>query len=238
MAVRLFLAVMALVGLMWFFAWYGKADAAQRARALKLALLWGVAGIVLLLVVTGRLHWPFALLAVLTPWIQRYVVARQAWNTYKSARGPRAGQTSEVSTQYLHAILNHDTGEMTGRVLQGRYRDRPLESLQPEELLELLIEVREHDSDAVPILEAYLDRIAEGWREGDTAGNGGRPGPAPGGAMTKAEALEILGLDAGVDRAQIVAAHRRLMQKLHPDRGGNDYLAAQINRAKDVLLEE
>ena len=56
--------------------------------------------------------------------------------------------------------------------------------------------------------------------------------------MTKAEALEVLGLDAGVDRAQIVAAHRRLMQKLHPDRGGNDYLAAQINRAKDVLLEE
>ncbi|MGD8862447.1 MAG: hypothetical protein PVI30_20720 [Myxococcales bacterium] len=68
--------------------------------------------------------------------------------------------------------------------------------------------------------------------------------PPPGGGrgrgrrepMGRAEALEILGLSEGATRDDVVAAHRRLMQRLHPDAGGSDYLAAQINRARDVLL--
>ena len=55
-------------------------------------------------------------------------------------------------------------------------------------------------------------------------------------AMSKDQACEILGIKPDADKEEIIAAHRRMMQKVHPDRGGSDYLAAQINQAKDTLL--
>jgi len=57
-------------------------------------------------------------------------------------------------------------------------------------------------------------------------------------SLTEREALEILGLQRGASREEIIASHRRLIQKLHPDRGGNDYLASRINRAKQQLLDQ
>jgi hypothetical protein len=93
------------------------------------------------------------------------------------------------------------------------------------------------DEQSASVLEAYLDRrFGDQWRE-QVAGERPPPGGAGGtGQMTREEAWEVLGLEPGAKESDIIEAHRRLMQKLHPDRGGSTYLAAMINQAKDLLL--
>jgi hypothetical protein len=61
-------------------------------------------------------------------------------------------------------------------------------------------------------------------------------GKASHGRMTRAEAAEMLGVELTANRDEITAAHRRLIQRLHPDRGGTDYLAARLNEARDCLM--
>ncbi|ARN85435.1 DnaJ domain-containing protein [Candidatus Nucleicultrix amoebiphila] len=55
--------------------------------------------------------------------------------------------------------------------------------------------------------------------------------------MTLEEARQILGVKARDTEEEILKAYRRIIQKVHPDKGGSAYLAAKVNHAKDVLLK-
>jgi hypothetical protein len=149
-----------------------------------------------------------------------------------------AGQRSRVATGILAMELDHDTGRMDGDILAGPLKGKRLSALNEAELRSLHQHCRDASDRSVALLEAWLDRSKPEWRRewGQSAGGGGAV--AGGGAMSHEEAFAVLGLKAGAEPADIRAAHRRLMKEFHPDKGGSDYLAAKINQAKDVLLQE
>ena len=226
-----------LVAVLWFVSWYRRAPPAQRRKIRNRGLIGALAALLLIGLVTGRLQPLFALALAAIPVLMRVVSLIQAAQTlksiggaFKSARGPSPGQSSDVRTRYLHMSLDHDSGDLDGRVLEGKLRGRRLSDLPLEALVELLAECQREDAESCPLLESFLDRVhGPEWRHETQA-----PGPMPG--MSHSEAYEILGLSPGASDEEVVAAHRRLIQKLHPDRGGSDYLAAKLNEAKEVLL--
>lgn len=63
------------------------------------------------------------------------------------------------------------------------------------------------------------------------------PPQPPAKTMGEEKALSILGLKKSATKKDISSAHKRLMQKCHPDKGGSEELARQINQAKDFLLK-
>ncbi|MQA65848.1 MAG: molecular chaperone DnaJ [Alphaproteobacteria bacterium] len=235
------LGVGALVALLLLARWIANADPRLLAWTVKVA--GGVALLIIgvVLFVSDRLQWLMYLVPLALP---VYFQWRSNRMRRRNAQGPAPGGRSDVNTGWLRMELDHDSGAMRGAVLRGRFAGRGLAGMSLDELRELLDEVGA-DPDSVGVLEAYLDRVhGPGWRggaadEGTGAGSSREGGSGRAGlsGMTEPEALEILGLgpNAGVD--DIKEAHRRLMAKLHPDRGGSTYLAAKINQAKDTLLK-
>jgi hypothetical protein len=139
-----------------------------------------------------------------------------------------------VRSQFLDMSLDHDSGELSGQIVEGPNAGR---SLGEFDLPQLIAMIAAFDAESVALLESYLDRRFPAWRQnaqGDTAG--GQRRAAASGKMTDEEAYQILGLQPGAGRDDISRAHRALMKKLHPDQGGSTYLAARVNEAKDTLL--
>ena len=213
------------------------ADPAKLARAAKWTGIAVAAALAIgLLVLTeGRVVALLAPLAALLP----------AWPRLRSLfagfGGPAAGRSSTVETPFVRMTLDHDTGNMTGSILRGRFAGLRIEELGRAELVALLRECRTDDEESARLVEAYLDRAHPDWQDGlrgDPGSGSSGAGAAAGGSsdVTPEEAWAILGLAPGADAAAIRAAHHRLMKQLHPDHGGTDYFAAKLNRARDVLL--
>lgn len=144
------------------------------------------------------------------------------------------GQASQVRSQFLEMVLDHDTGALSGRIVAGPHAGRDLDAFDLPQLAGLMTGF---DAESCALLESYLDRRFPRWRENPESAGAGRQRSQPAsGKMTADEAYEILGLKPGASREEIGRAHRSLMKKLHPDQGGSTYLAARVNEAKDTLL--
>jgi len=209
----------------------------RKARYLQLGIAIAVAA-VLFLTLTGRMHWVGAALTgllvgarQLLPLLIRLFPILSSLRNKSSAAGP--GQHSTVESTILRMHLDHESGKLSGEVLRGPLQNWRLDELERSQLEELLRYCQQEDNDSVQLLLGYLEQRFPGeadfGRQQQTAAD-------TGGGISRAEALAVLGLDDSASDDDIVQAHRKLMQKLHPDRGGNDYLAAKVNQAKDFLL--
>ena len=225
-----------LVAALWGISWYRKSPPERRRKFRNRGLLAALAALLILALVKGQHLFALALAAVplvmrVIGWLQTAQTLMSIGNRFKSARGPKAGQSSDVRTRYLHMSLDHDSGDLDGEILRGEFRGRRLSALPLAALLSLLDECRRADADSCPLIESYLDRVhGPDWRHETRTQTSDSD-------MSRSEACEILGLRPEAGEAEVVEAHRRLMQKVHPDRGGSDYLAAKLNKAKEVLLD-
>lgn len=204
--------------------------------------------IVGVLVVMGRLpvHFILAPLGAAGAFLLRFLPAllrlAPLWHMFRSrsaSASSRSGnQSSRIRTAHFEMELQHASGNMDGEILKGSHAGKKLSDLALADLLQVHGECRD-DADSLQVLEAYLDRMHDGWRDQAGAAGNEKAGDrdADESTMTRELALEVLGLTGEASREEIIKAHRKLMQKLHPDRGGNDYLAQKINSAKECLLQ-
>lgn len=242
-----FLAVCLLFGGYFLLRWFAQAPPGTVLRTLAWTIGILVFGAILVMVFLKRYQIAAFLLPALIPYLLR---APYYWRRLKAWRRGVRGPSSSVDTRVLRMTLDHDSGAMQGDILEGPFEGRGLGELSLAELLELWRYCAQVDDDSLAVLEAYLDRTREeDWRarleeEEEAAsrarrGASGEPGGArQGGAMDREEALALLGLKEGASESDIRKAHRRIMQQVHPDHGGSNYLAARINEAKAVLLGE
>ena len=237
---KIILLIAAFVSGLMLFRWIKQQPANKRWQILMV-----VVGIVLLaMVLTGRLHWLFALVGAMIPAIQRilgliaYLPIIQRMANSFGGNKPRQGQKSQVQTNYLEMELDHDTGTLSGIVKNGLFAGRNLANLSLSELLQLHEEYSQIDEDSKLLLENYLDKThGTEWRA-NTSHESNSDSTTSHTDVSIQEAYDILGIEPGADREAIIDAHRRLIQKLHPDRGGSSYLAIKINQAIETLLNQ
>jgi len=242
---RTLLIIGAALALYWSFRILAKSNPQFARKFARNALIAAMVVVFLALLMTGRLGWLGALLLGVLPFIRKAAYLWQwfPWlrrilngTTTKSASASSGARVSSVSARFLVMHLNQDSGEIDGDIVEGVFQGRRLSQLSLSELLQFNAEVAA-DGDSIALLHAYLDRIHPQWRQQAHHQGQNAPNTPSDAQMNRAQAMDILGLSGTPTRDDVIKAHRRLMQKLHPDLGGSTYLATKVNLAKQYLLE-
>jgi hypothetical protein len=237
--IRVVIAI-ALAAIAISYLWRIRSLPPHKQRASYIKFFVGLAVVtVIFLTATGRMHWlgaaitgAFVFLRQILPWVIRVL---PFLNKLRQQQTAKQGQ-SAIQTEYLSATLDHASGHIDGEVINGPHKGWLLSELSLSELEALLAHYTSEDEESAELLQAYLDQRMQKASEAEEERNDAQREAAA--DSTRAEALATLGLSEGATEEEIVAAHRSLIQKLHPDRGGNDFLAAKINQAKDILLND
>lgn len=229
---RFLLIALVLTGLFLFLKWQYRQSPRQLYQWLAI-----IAGIGLVaLVLTGRAHWIAAVIGGILPFLGKAVVLLRWLPFLSRARRAYSSSSIRLQTAWLDVTIDRSTGAMDGTVRQGEFQGRPLSQLDLSQL-EKLLQACRADLQSTALLRTYMQRTHASWQAGGSTG-GTDADDFEDAAMSIETAAQILGVPPRAPESEIRTAHRTLAQKLHPDRGGNDYLARKINQARDILLKK
>ncbi len=252
---RLILFIGICFGLWMALRWFMRTPPEQVSKMLiKVAIGAGIAFLAIM-AATGHLNplfaaagaaigglFTLAIRLIRMPWVLG--LAQRLFHQYRAKKNPAefsANQRSQVETRFVRIFLDHHSGAMGGEIIAGEWAGSHLSQLKQPQLVALWQSYITKDPESAALLEAYIDHLhGNGWhaRHGAQTNYKTRGAAPSSGQMSLEEAYKILGVEEGADREEVIAAHRRLALKVHPDRGGSNYLAAQINRAKEALLKD
>ena len=201
----------------------------------------------LFLIGSGRLHWLLGAATAILPFLRRglgllrlgsflgvlnNLGGMSGFSPFRSSAGS-APNTSETETSELRMTLDHSTNSIEGEVLTGQFAGRTLNSLTKEEIVTLASVIQEEQSRR--LLGSYISRYHPDLEtvasEESTSSETGSP------AMDVGRACAVLGVNEDASKEEILDAYKRLIQHVHPDRGGSSYLTSELNEAKKVLLD-
>lgn len=247
----IFLIAVGMVGYLLYRLYFQRLWQQGKPGQIKIALV-GLGLVFLGLAVTGRAPAIFALIgAAMTqvmrfapllirfaPQLRRYLGGAAGVGSAAHGAGRGPGQESRVETPSLVMTLDHETGAIDGTVKVDRWRGRQLETLDIAELRAFRRYCLDHDGEALRLLDTYLARArADEW-EPEHGAPDGDAAPPDDGTPSVSEAYGILGLEPGASRDAAVRAHRTLMGRLHPDKGGSTWLASKVNAAKRIVIDD
>jgi hypothetical protein len=229
---KIILILALLIGVWYWWSYLRKLTKDKTRPFLWKTGFWLVLGIASYLVLTGRMHWLGAGLAALVPLVRSVILWGFRAAPLMRLLGRFKSTPSQFRTSSLVVTINFANGQITGEITTGNLAGKQLSELSTDEIEKLSQKLKETDKESYVLLQAYLMRI--GTTDEQTANNFKSDSYRD---ISKAEAYEVLGISADSSQEEVIKAHKRLMQRLHPDRGGSDYLAAKINAAKDLLIK-
>jgi len=267
----LLIGIALFVGVGFFIRWITEAEPKEIRKIVLFLIILVLIMLAGWLLLTGKIAAMGAALAATVPFLFRMMKLGFLWPIFRRIfatsrkraqpgsfgnRTSGAGSSSEIRTEFLHMVLDLETGQMRGGVVSGSYAGADLDSLGLDDLQSLYVDCCSATDQSRAVLEAYLERRPDcagwqSWRQKDHGEGGaqdggndrnyneqGRSGKRSSSAsgMTAEEAREILGVAKDATREEINQAYKKQIKAVHPDHGGSDYLASKINAARSLLL--
>ena len=232
MIIRLLLAIVFFLAIAYVYNRSKKLSPKERRNFFLQIILYSVIGVLAFSVLTGRMHWIGAIVAgglALLKFGFATFIRMLPFLRFMKSSGSFANP--QFKTEHIVVHINFNNNQMSGKILTGKYAGISLNELNAEQFTELEAIYKAENIRSYYILLAFK-KTTEHFSKQHSSDD--RPINTD---MSVEDAQQILGIDDELSIDNVKKAHRQLMQKLHPDHGGNVFLASQVNNAKDVLMK-